>query len=204
MSRACIKCGSTANGFHKNPRYADGLHPYCKVCRKVLAALRLKNESPEKREMRLRKAKEYRAAPENKRRQYETAKEWRSNNKDRAIESSRNADRRRFAAKSMYMRMWRQRNKEAVSAYSRNRRSAVRSSEGTHTADDVRQLLAMQQFCCAVCKKKLNQYHVDHVVPLISGGSNDKLNLQVLCPTCNNQKHVADPIDFMQRKGFLL
>jgi len=169
-----------------------------------LAALRLKNESPEKRESRLRKAKEYRAVPVNKTRQSEISKEWRQKNPDRAIESSRNADRRRFSTKSEYMRIWRQRNKEAVAAYSRNRRSAVRLSVGSHTADDVRKLLTMQKFRCAVCKKKLKQYHVDHVVPLISGGSNDKLNLQVLCPTCNNQKHAADPIDFMQRKGFLL
>lgn len=29
-------------------------------------------------------------------------------------------------------------------------------------------------------------------------------NLQLLCPTCNQQKNAHDPIDFMQSRGFLL
>lgn len=204
MSRACLKCGSTTNGFHKNPRYADGLHPYCKQCRKALAKFRLATETPERRAERLRKAAEYRSEQENKDKQAIAAKTWREANKDRVRATAIAADRRRADAKSAYMRKWRQHNKEAVAAYSRNRRAIVKTAEGSHTADDVRQLLATQKFRCVVCKRKLKRYHVDHVVPLISGGSNDKLNLQVLCPSCNNQKHAADPIDFMQRKGFLL
>ena len=40
--------------------------------------------------------------------------------------------------------------------------------------------------------------------PLALGGSNDKANLQLLCPTCNAKKSAKHPIDFMQSRGLLL
>jgi len=41
-------------------------------------------------------------------------------------------------------------------------------------------------------------------MPLSRGGSNDKYNLQLLCPTCNLKKSAKDPIDFAQENGNLL
>lgn len=205
MPRTCTKCGSTTNGFHKNPMYTDGLHPHCKVCRAAVARKRAERETPEQRQERLRKAAEYRARPERKARQLQLTKEWQLRNPELAREVSRKADRRRSQAKSEYGKTWRKENREVVAAHSRNRRAMVKNCEGSHTADDVQWLLQTQRYKCAVCRQDIKRkYHVDHIEPLAKGGSNDKTNLQVLCPTCNNQKHAADPIDFMQRKGFLL
>ena len=36
------------------------------------------------------------------------------------------------------------------------------------------------------------------------GGEHDDSNIQLLCPPCNSSKQAIHPIDFMQRKGFLL
>ena len=47
-------------------------------------------------------------------------------------------------------------------------------------------------------------YHVDHIQPLALGGSNDKANLQLLCPTCNLRKSAKHPVDFMRETGRLL
>lgn len=205
IARACTKCGSTANGFHKNPRYADGLHPHCIACRQAAAKARRERETPEQRQERLAKKAEYRNRPDRKERQLQLTKDWQSKNPERVRATGRASDRRRAAERSEYNRQWRKENREVVAAHSRNRRALVKNCEGSHTADDVQWLLKTQKYKCAVCRCDIsNGYHVDHIEPLVRGGSNDKTNLQVLCPTCNNQKHAADPIDFMQRKGFLL
>lgn len=57
---------------------------------------------------------------------------------------------------------------------------------------------------CREVERDPDGYHVDHIQPLALGGSNDKTNLQLLCPTCNTKKSAKHPIDFMQSRGLLL
>lgn len=79
--------------------------------------------------------------------------------------------------------------KPGKSARNSIRRERARG-RGSYTAQEVRQLLAMQNFCCRLCNRHLGLtgYHVDHVVALANGGSNTVGNLQVLCPGCNLRK----------------
>ena len=85
------------------------------------------------------------------------------------------------------------------------RRARKRKADGSHTAADIQQLLVLQKSKCAVCHANIaNGYHVDHVIPLVSGGSNNKDNLQLLCSTCNLSKGAKHPVDFMQERGMLL
>ena len=100
---------------------------------------------------------------------------------------------------------WRKANPEKNRAKSRNRRALIRGAEGSHTANDVAALLKLQKSKCACCKCDISKkHHVDHIDALVNGGSNDRLNLQLLCPTCNLQKHAKHPVDFMQERGYLL
>lgn len=118
------------------------------------------------------------------------AREWYAKNRDRAIARQKE---------------YNVRNPENVITSSHNRRARKNSADGSHTAQDIKQLFALQRGKCACCKVGINDgYHVDHVIPLSLGGSNDRLNLQLLCPTCNLQKSAKHPIDFMQSRGFLL
>lgn len=46
-----------------------------------------------------------------------------------------------------------------------------------------------QAWTCNTCQCTLHpSFHVDHVIPLVSGGSNDDDNLQALCYICHTAK----------------
>lgn len=103
------------------------------------------------------------------------------------------------------VKRYRAKNPEIKRAEKAKRRAAILGGGGTHTAKDVRSLLASQRWRCVYCKGSIRDSHeVDHIVPLALGGSNDKTNLQMLCGTCNRQKGADHPVDFAQRVGLLL
>lgn len=127
-------------------------------------------------------------------------KAWMRRNKERRKQYViLNAD--RISEKSS---RWSRENKVRRNAITRNYKARKRNAEGSHTHHDVASLLKHQKGRCACCKEKLKKYHVDHVVALATGGSNDPLNLQILCPRCNTSKGARDPISFMQENGYLL
>lgn len=101
---------------------------------------------------------------------------------------------------------WRRENPERDSANARTKRARRRGASGSHTGDDIAFLLKQQKYKCAYCGtsiKKRDNRHVDHIMPLILGGSNDKSNLQMLCPSCNLSKKAAHPLDYAKRIGLL-
>lgn len=87
----------------------------------------------------------------------------------------------------------------------RNYNARKRKSAGTHTTADIAEIVKLQRGKCALCRVSLGRsYHVDHIIALVKGGSNDRRNLQALCGTCNRRKHAKDPIDFAKSLGMLL
>ena len=97
-------------------------------------------------------------------------------------------------------------NREKCRNNRRNRKARQRNAEGHHTADDILLILDQQNNKCAepTCAVDLaDGYHVDHIMPLILGGSNWPENIQCLCPTCNLKKNKKHPIDWAQENGRL-
>lgn len=93
-------------------------------------------------------------------------------------------------------------NRRAIDNRMRAKREAA---PGSFTGDDVKALMRLQGGKCIACRCDIRKtFHVDHIEALAKGGSNDKANLQLLCPTCNKQKHARDSVEFMRTKGFLL
>ncbi len=104
-----------------------------------------------------------------------------------------------------HIREWRKNNPEKQRANSHRRRSRKTNAKGSHTGDDIIWLLRKQKYKCIYCHKSLRkEYHVDHIIPLVKNGSDDKDNLQILCPSCNCKKGSKDPIKFAQENGLLL
>jgi 5-methylcytosine-specific restriction endonuclease McrA len=83
---------------------------------------------------------------------------------------------------------------------------AKRYSLASFKAEDLETILLMQNYRCAVCRTSLRRKkkHVDHIIPIARGGSNDRSNLQYLCVRCNIEKGAKDPIVFMRELGRLL
>ena len=136
-------------------------------------------------------------------------RKWHVANKDTVTAQQRrwyldNAERLREKAKVQGLR-WRKANPDKHAATQRNRRARLRQCDGVHTAEDIAAIRKLQKDRCAVCRVKLNGGgEVDHIQPLLSGGENDRTNLQLLCEFCNRSKGAKDPIDFMQERGKLL
>lgn len=77
-----------------------------------------------------------------------------------------------------------------------------RNAQGTHTAQDIKDLYSEQNGLCYYCSIELNgDYHVDHKKPISRGGSNDKSNLACACAMCNLQKGAMTEDEFRASKG---
>lgn len=107
--------------------------------------------------------------------------------------------------------IWRnesRKNPDKTRTKNRNRHARKMAAPGKHTSADIIAILKAQNYRCGYCRKKLRKEgrstHIDHIIPLARGGSNDRKNLQALCRTCNTQKNDKDPIEFAQTIGLLL
>lgn len=100
---------------------------------------------------------------------------------------------------------WRKANLDLAKMFSHLRRARKQAAKGTFTAAESRDIRRMQHDKCAACRIVLSgKGHLDHIVALARGGSNDRRNLQWLCAPCNQTKSARDPIEYMQSRGLLL
>lgn len=94
---------------------------------------------------------------------------------------------------------WSKNNPEVVRSAVRNRRSRLRNAEGSHSRKDIVSLGIEQGWKCTICFCDISDdYHVDHVVALSKGGSNDIANLQLTCPSCNVKKSNKELVSFIK------
>lgn len=93
-----------------------------------------------------------------------------------------------------HSKVYRAEHKEEKNAHTRNRRAKIKQSGGKHTAADIARQYERQKGKCYWCGVSVgSKYHVDHVIPITRGGSNDPSNLVISCPTCNHSKGAKLP-----------
>ena len=97
-------------------------------------------------------------------------------------------------------------NPDKFKARAAARRARKLGAKGRYTREDVRRLYFQQGGKCAnlACWKSIRRkYHIDHIIPLILGGSNWPNNLQLLCPGCNQAKSAKPPEEWEKENGTL-
>jgi HNH endonuclease len=179
-----------------------------------------RNEDPERaRQLALRYRMKHRGEARTKTQQWRaedpersrsSRKKWKRKNHTKVIAASR----RYYAKNKDKIRIrkvaWGKSNKDKSISYANTRRARKLGAEGAHSDADIKAIWERQKHKCAMpnCEYKIaaagsNKYHVDHIHPLVRGGSNWPDNLQILCKTHNHQKCAADPYEWAQRHGRL-
>lgn len=215
-TKLCARCGQQKplSEFNKCKDSADRLQYKCRACQKELRReWYLKNregeiqkskdwakQNPEKareKDRRRNKANPGRTAAQSKR--------WREENRQKYNEQKRawkiaNPEKVRAQARAAYAK-----NPERELAKAHSRRVKSPETGTVFTRKDVARILLLQRGKCACCASSLGaRFHRDHIIPLALGGTNDHLNIQLLCAPCNRKKSAKHPVDFMQENGFLL
>jgi len=177
MLKKCWKCQSAKSleQFYVDRSRSDGKQPICKVC------LKLSYVDPTRRKA---SAEKYRVA-----------------NLEKCREASKLSKRKN----PELAKKWVQENIEKVISYKASNRAKRKQATGKYTGQQVSDLFELQKGKCACCQVNLGKtFHRDHITPLVAGGTNDILNIQLLCQKCNLQKGAKDPINFMQTLGYLI
>jgi 5-methylcytosine-specific restriction endonuclease McrA len=208
--KVCSSCHqakpATTEFFHVRKASADGLAYVCKTCRRDQERRRFEEKGDE-----IRAKERARYAIGGKERQ----RRWQKKNEAHCLvyrKQYRAAHRSEHAAQ---MRHWReanpdeyraakdryaQRHPDMLRASWRRRRCRKRNAPGSHTGHDVVAQHKRQRGRCYWCQTKVGaEYHVDHVTPLVLGGSNGPENLVIACARCNLSKQARSPMDFAGR-----
>lgn len=177
----CRACGqekpATLEYFHADKVFAHGLRSTCKEC-----------ANAGKREY-------YHTHPE--------LKKWNA-------EYARNRPLEIREARLAYVREWHHLNRERINlrvrAYRKtgkekarrrietsNRQALKRQAAGTHTDQQIKEQYTRQKNRCYWCKtdlrKEIRTPHIDHILPLSRGGSNNIDNLVIACHRCNESRN---------------
>ena len=200
-AKRCSACGVTkslTDFYVKSGRSCAE----CKCCAIAKTAAWVK-KNPDKR-----RATWQRWLARHRERHNEQARAWTARHPDRKRAQSqawidRHPEKRKLAA-GEYVK----RNLDKANAGWHKRRARIKGNGGQHTADDIARLYETQSGRCAnlVCRMCLGRrakYHVDHIIPIALGGTDNPDNLQLLCAKCNGRKSAKPPERWAQENGVL-
>ncbi len=183
-TKICFKCKTKYDNakehFKKDPSKRDGLYPSCKECNKKDWKDNYPNIAERHRARTSKYAKNNPEIVNNYRTKY-----YQDNKED-------------LKAKS---KQWRidnpEKRKISHSLSKAKRRALLKGVRNTLTAEQIREQYSEQTGECVYCYVDVgNDYHVDHIIPIINGGENTKDNIVIACPRCNLSKGVKTVEEF--------
>lgn len=92
------------------------------------------------------------------------------------------------------IRRWIEKNPDKNRAVNTRKHHKKRGVAGEISKDIYPRLFAEQMGICVCCGDMLgDDYHLDHIMPITLGGTNDESNLQLLKAECNIRKSAKHP-----------
>jgi 5-methylcytosine-specific restriction endonuclease McrA len=179
--KRCSKCGvdKPLSEYYKNKNRSGGIAAYCKPC-----AHEYRQENID----RLRRADaEYKAARKEQRLAYN--REWTARNREKYSSYQREYRKANRVQMNAAKREWSKAHPEFNVRRSHQRRVLRRANGGSYTIAEWRALCARYDYRCLCCGEQ-KPLTVDHVIPVVGGGSNNIENLQPLCAVCNIRKGI--------------
>lgn len=192
----CLKfLPATTEYFYKSKTGKYGICSTCKMCQHTYEQSRKEYQKAYRDAHKEEIAASSRAYRETHKAQ-DTArkKEYQQKYKERGTACTKRYQDRHKDRVVAYKKRYRETHMDQYKAQCRsarqNRRARIKKAEGKHTSADVRKQYANQKGKCYYCRAKVDiNYHVDHVIPLAKGGSNNPENLVIACPACNRHKN---------------
>lgn len=220
--RRCIYCKRElpATTEHFDMKDKLRLRGHCKACRREYANAYRKRENVQAkakevyqrdREKRLASGRKWRQENPDK---FRASQQNRSDRTDYMREYSRKYNQRADVKAAMRLRVQKrratpegvesernyrasERGRQSQKERKMRRRARLAGTFGTVTAADVRMQLESQKHTCWWCGESVgSDYHVDHIIPLARGGTNEPRNICISCPQCNLSKGSKMPSEW--------
>ena len=180
MKKICASCLEVVpvSEFYRNLSVKDGLYAICKKCH-IKTVKKWNGKNPEK----VQKNKKGWEMVNSKRRS-QFAKKWKKEHPDR----KREIEKKWHTTHPEYRKNWQRNNKDKLRNYEQTRRARIAGNGGNLTVEEWNAILDFYGHKCLCCGRNDVKLTIDHVIPIIHGGTHTADNVQPLCRSCNSRK----------------
>ena len=204
MEKRCCSCKQVLPicNFYKSKQTLDGYTENCVKCRNE----KRKREYTADPDIYKKRWAKYMSDPETKKRYDGYRSGWAIQNPEKVKAGQKDWVERHKEHHSQLVKNWykTEKGKRHTKQKSANRRvlerNAGRLSSKIVQEVESENIVLYGVLTCVYCKEPIQgKYHLEHKIPLVRGGMNEKDNLAISCPSCNLHKGTMTDKEFMER-----